>query len=106
MKDGRQTEGKRRKVESEEDSDEVEEDLQDTTPRPPRHRVVAKGSNIPKELEEFQELQARYSVSSRLFGNLEQNGFKHPTGIQAYGIPILMEVGSQIFRVIVVDLDH
>jgi ATP-dependent RNA helicase DDX52/ROK1 len=59
---------------------------------PPRHRVTAKGSNVPEPVDSFAALIDRYNVSSHLLSNLTQYGFIHPTGIQSQGIPILLEV--------------
>jgi ATP-dependent RNA helicase DDX52/ROK1 len=59
-----------------------------------RHRVVAKGLNIPTAITSFQELQDRYQVSSLLISNLMRNGHLRPTGVQSHGIPVLLEVSS------------
>lgn len=63
----------------------------DTTPPMPRHRVTAKGKNVPERINTFKELQDRYHISSQLMVNLERNGYKYPTGIQSSGCPILLE---------------
>jgi ATP-dependent RNA helicase DDX52/ROK1 len=63
-----------------------------TTPPMPRHRVTAKGKNVPERIHTFKELQDRYHISSQLMVNLERNGYKYPTGIQSSGCPILLEV--------------
>ncbi|EMD41525.1 hypothetical protein CERSUDRAFT_146544 [Gelatoporia subvermispora B] len=77
----------------EEDEDEDEDDQPDAADDPPmpRHRVTTKGNNVPEHVESFQALQERYALSNRLLTNLEESGYKRPTGIQSYGIPILME---------------
>ncbi|KAN0138536.1 P-loop containing nucleoside triphosphate hydrolase protein [Lactarius tabidus] len=62
-----------------------------TTPPMPRHRVTAKGKNVPERINTFKELQDRYHISSQLMVNLERNGYKYPTGIQSSGCPILLE---------------
>lgn len=64
----------------------------DEDSRMPRHRVTTKGSNVPEHIESFQTLQDRYKMSSHLLSNVTQSGYKWPTGIQSYGIPILLEV--------------
>ena len=63
-----------------------------TAPQPPRHRVTAKGSNVPEPIDSFSALKDRYQIPSHLLSNLTQYGFVHPTGIQSHGIPILLEV--------------
>lgn len=78
---------KKQKV-AEDDSDEG---LPAWTAPIPRQRVTAKGSNVPDPIESFRELRDRYHISSHFLSNLAQNGYKDPTGIQAHGIPILME---------------
>lgn len=62
----------------------------------PRHRVTTKGSNVPEHIDSFDALKDRYHLSSHLLANLAQSGYKRPTGIQSYGIPILMEVNDSI----------
>lgn len=61
-------------------------------PSVPRQRVTAKGANVPEAIESFHDLKSRFDLSSHLLANLERSGFEYPTGIQAHGIPILMEV--------------
>ena len=58
-----------------------------------RHRVATKGCDIPACIDSFEELGKRYRLSSLLFTNLAKNGYEHPTAIQSYGIPVLLEVG-------------
>ncbi|KAH8834929.1 P-loop containing nucleoside triphosphate hydrolase protein [Flagelloscypha sp. PMI_526] len=70
---------KRRKIEE-----------QDTPPAF-RHRVKTTGNDVPDPIEDFEELSIRYDVQSKLLSNLSKHGFKKPTGVQAYGIPILLE---------------
>ncbi|KAJ7124819.1 P-loop containing nucleoside triphosphate hydrolase protein [Mycena crocata] len=85
---------KKRKVEDEsEDDDEGGEDAQEAedTPSRPRQRVVAKGSDVPPHVDSFSALAERYKTSSLLLSNLAQQGYTHPTGIQSYGIPIMLE---------------
>lgn len=57
----------------------------------PKQRVTAKGRNVPEPAESFAALQTRYNLSSRLLSNLAESGYKHPTGIQSHGAPILLE---------------
>ncbi|KAJ7293807.1 P-loop containing nucleoside triphosphate hydrolase protein [Mycena rebaudengoi] len=93
---------KKRKVEEdaeeqtgdEEDEEDENDNLDpDDQPRPSRlrQRVVAKGSTVPMHVDTFDELAERYQMSSLLLSNLARNGYAHPTGIQSYGIPILLE---------------
>jgi ATP-dependent RNA helicase DDX52/ROK1 len=67
-----------------------------------KHRVIAKGSNVPECVETFAALKDRYQIPSHLLANLSQSGYSQPTAIQSYGMPILLEVGrftsSQMFK--------
>ncbi|KAF9229682.1 P-loop containing nucleoside triphosphate hydrolase protein [Gyrodon lividus] len=83
---------KRRKIDRESDhSDDDEDDgSADSTP-PPKHRVTAKGSDVPLPVQAFDDLLDRYKIAPRLLSNLRDNNYKHPTGVQAHGIPILLE---------------
>ncbi|KZT06220.1 P-loop containing nucleoside triphosphate hydrolase protein [Laetiporus sulphureus 93-53] len=80
--------GKKQRTAAAEDD---EDDRREEEPPMPRHRVTTKGSNVPAHVESFQELCERYSMSTHLLPNLSKSGYKCPTGIQSYGIPILME---------------
>ncbi|KIJ38491.1 hypothetical protein M422DRAFT_231241 [Sphaerobolus stellatus SS14] len=80
--DAESSRGKRRKIEDE-DTPEV--------PKASKQRVTAKGKDVPAAVETFHELRDRYECPQLLLANLEKNGWKTPTGIQAYGVPILME---------------
>ncbi|KAG9122573.1 RNA-dependent ATPase rok1 [Ceratobasidium sp. 392] len=57
----------------------------------PKHRVTTSGQGVPGPITEFEELFARYNIPKRLAQNLDNYGYKAPTGIQAHGIPILLE---------------
>ncbi|KAF8887801.1 P-loop containing nucleoside triphosphate hydrolase protein [Infundibulicybe gibba] len=83
---------KRKTNDAGEDSDEESEAAVDT-PVPPkqRHRVTTKGSNVPEHADTFEQMRERYNLSSLILSNLTKNGYAHPTGIQSYGIPILLE---------------
>lgn len=89
--------GKRRRVDEDEEDEEDElgregSDAESSSAQPTqRHRVTAKGSNVPGPADSFEALKERYHLSSRLLTNLASNGFKHPTGIQSHGVPILLE---------------
>lgn len=86
---------KRRKVECEDrSSDEGSEGEAGSSISQPKHRVTAKGSNVPHSAETFEELADRYKVAPGLLTNLDEHGYKHPTGVQAHGIPILLEVSE------------
>ena len=76
------------------DSDDVGQDQDDEeeASSTQKHRVAVKGSNAPKPISSFQELKDRYHISSHLISNLAKNGYSTPTGVQSYGIPILLEV--------------
>lgn len=108
--------GKKRKADDAEESsrkekklkasseDEDEESELESEPEPegdksatPKHRVKTTGSNVPTHLDTFGALRTRYNIPAHIYSNLEKYGYKEPTGIQAYGIPILMEVRSARF---------
>jgi ATP-dependent RNA helicase DDX52/ROK1 len=91
--------GKKRKMDNE-DVGETQDDKEDA-PLMQRHRVTTKGSNVPQPIYSFGELKDRYHISSHLLSNLAKNGYSTPTGVQSYGIPILLEVClscNQVFR--------
>ncbi|THH30185.1 hypothetical protein EUX98_g4009 [Antrodiella citrinella] len=79
---------KRQKTEA---SDSEEEDVEQAAPLMGGHRVTVKGKDVPEVAETFKSLQSRYDLSSLLLSNLEKSGYHQPTGIQAHGIPILLE---------------
>ncbi|KAI6005063.1 P-loop containing nucleoside triphosphate hydrolase protein [Pisolithus orientalis] len=83
---------KRRKVDAEDQlSDDGSNDEEaDGTPAR-KHRVVSKGSDVPMPADKFEELAERYGMAPRLLANLREHNYKHPTGVQAHGIPILLE---------------
>ncbi|KAG5729796.1 ATP-dependent RNA helicase CHR1 [Termitomyces sp. T112] len=89
--------GKRRKVEDVDmdNDDAAEKDwegvLHEASSNGSKQRVVAKGSNVPGHADSFSALKDRYQLSLHILQNLTQNGYIHPTGIQSYGIPILLE---------------
>ncbi|GJJ13927.1 hypothetical protein Clacol_008184 [Clathrus columnatus] len=56
-----------------------------------KQRVTSKGNNIPIPLESFEELTTRYDFPSRMLQNMGKNGWIEPTGIQAHGIPMILE---------------
>lgn len=98
---GDEPEEKKRRVRDEDEEEKLEEELKDEddsngsdiqTPSAPKHRVTAKGSNVPDHVETFIELKDRYQVPTLILSNLTQNGYTQPTGIQSHGIPILLEV--------------
>ena len=59
-----------------------------------KHRVTAKGTNVPECIDRFEALKSRYTVPSLLFTNLISSGYLEPTAIQASAVPILLEVRS------------
>ncbi|KAF9243779.1 P-loop containing nucleoside triphosphate hydrolase protein [Melanogaster broomeanus] len=83
---------KRRKIDHESDhsDDHADDGFEDNTPRP-KHRVTAKGSDVPLPMKAFDDLLERYKMGPRLLSNLRDNNYKYPTGVQAHGIPILLE---------------
>ncbi|KAL1663555.1 P-loop containing nucleoside triphosphate hydrolase protein [Schizophyllum commune] len=80
---------KKRRVQAEAAEDEGSDD-EEEAPRQ-KHRVTAKGIDIPAAAQTFAEVKERYDMPSLLLSNLSKHGFKHPTGIQSHGIPILLE---------------
>ncbi|KAF8744457.1 P-loop containing nucleoside triphosphate hydrolase protein, partial [Rhizoctonia solani] len=73
--------GKKRKRS---DEDHTEESL-------PKHRVTSSGDGVPSPISEFEDLSSRYKIPQRLLQNIESCGYDSPTGIQAHGIPVLLE---------------
>ncbi|KAG8748637.1 RNA-dependent ATPase rok1 [Ceratobasidium sp. 414] len=71
--------GKKRKREGEDPSSQ------------PKHRVTTSGQGAPTPIAEFEELFTRYNLPKRLVQNLESYGYNTPTGVQAHGIPVLLE---------------
>lgn len=61
------------------------------------HRVTLKGVRPPKCTETFDDAASRYEISSRILQNLSANGFRAPTAIQSYGLPVLLEVRRALF---------
>lgn len=57
-----------------------------------RHRVTAKGEDVPQSLSTFEELISHYDAPSLLLQNLATHGFSAPTPIQSHGIPVLLKV--------------
>ncbi|KAF8610072.1 P-loop containing nucleoside triphosphate hydrolase protein [Ceratobasidium sp. AG-I] len=57
----------------------------------PKHRIASTGQDIPAPISEFEELSTRYSIPPRLIQNLQNCGYDAPTGIQAHGVPVLLE---------------
>ncbi|KAH8086609.1 P-loop containing nucleoside triphosphate hydrolase protein [Cristinia sonorae] len=89
---GESSEGpKAKKQKLKESQDEGGSDNDQDSPAMGRQRVTAKGTNVPEPAETFRSLESRYELSSLLLGNLEKSGYHQPTGIQAHGIPILLE---------------
>jgi hypothetical protein len=64
--------------------------------KPFRHRVTAKGKDIPKPIEGFNDLKEQYTIPPQVMSNLLQYGFSSPTGIQAHGIPVFLEVVTRL----------
>ncbi len=91
--------GKRRKVEDGSEDEEVDAEQAEDDPPMPRHRVTTNGKDVPEHVDVFEALRERYNLSSQLLQNLAQQGYKRPTGIQSYGIPILMEVRFSLTRI-------
>lgn len=87
-------EGKRRKLD---EMDTTQDETQPFTgvahnPQTTAHRVTTKGKNVPSHIDSFDELR-KYSIPSHLYSNLASSGYKDPTSIQSYCLPILLEVG-------------
>ncbi len=90
--------GKKRKVETgeldnaQEKTEGIERGVESTTQSEKvAHRVNTKGTKIPMCINSFDELK-KYSIPSHLHSNLASSGYRNPTGIQSYCIPILLEV--------------
>lgn len=63
-----------------------------TDPSVKKHRMTAKGVDVPMSVETFEELRERYHMSGHLIANLSKYGFNVPTAIQSQAVPILLEV--------------
>ncbi|KAH9927466.1 P-loop containing nucleoside triphosphate hydrolase protein [Epithele typhae] len=83
-------EGDNSEIEDSEGAQEDEEDATEDAPMP-RHRVTAKGKDIPAHAETFEEMRDKYNIPSHFMQNLARHGYKRPTGIQSHGVPILLE---------------
>ncbi|XP_052741621.1 probable ATP-dependent RNA helicase DDX52 isoform X2 [Bicyclus anynana] len=59
------------------------------------HGIKAVGRHIPKALEDFTEVVARYNVAQTLVNTVVQCGYSEPTPIQRQAIPCILE-GRQI----------
>ncbi|KAL1749132.1 P-loop containing nucleoside triphosphate hydrolase protein [Schizophyllum fasciatum] len=86
---GSQDSRKKRRIHASEHKEE-EYSFEEDAPTQ-RHRVTAKGIDVPAAAQSFSEMKERYDIPSLLLSNLSKHGFKHPTGIQSHGIPILLE---------------
>ena len=86
---------KKRKIDSDNEHSEKETQEQDSLPAP-KHRVTAKGTDVPESLDTFEAMARRYSLPSLVMSNLTKYGYAHPTAIQSHGIPILMEVRGTV----------
>ncbi|KAF5312427.1 hypothetical protein D9619_003068 [Psilocybe cf. subviscida] len=85
-------EGKRRKMDVDEDKEEEDTPAQKETNKPTTvHRVSTKGTDIPAHIDSFEDLKNIATIPSHLFANLKSSGYAEPTSIQAYGIPILLK---------------
>jgi ATP-dependent RNA helicase DDX52/ROK1 len=86
---------KRQRASPDSDGDEDMESAQAEEEAPMvKHRVTAKGKDVPAAAETFEAMVERYGLSSLLRRNLESSGYKHPTAIQMHGVPILLEVSE------------
>lgn len=83
---------KRRRTSPDTSDNEGEKHSGDAPKLSKKHRVVAKGNNVPAPVESFEELRTRYNFPSRMLQNLGKNGWVEPTGIQAHAIPMFLEV--------------
>ncbi|KAG1769641.1 P-loop containing nucleoside triphosphate hydrolase protein [Suillus occidentalis] len=80
------TERKRRKIEDESpDSDDNHIGTEEDTPTMQKHRMCL---NL---LHPLRTCANDITVPPLLLSNLSEHSYKHPTGIQAHGIPILLE---------------
>lgn len=79
-------------AEEDEDGDSEPADDVASASTATKHRVTAKGTNVPESIDRFDSLKSRYTVPSLLFANLISSGYHEPTAIQASAVPILLEV--------------
>ncbi|KAI0344066.1 P-loop containing nucleoside triphosphate hydrolase protein [Trametopsis cervina] len=90
--DQEESQEKRKKKSRVNEDDKEEEDTKRASSSTlPKQRVTAKGREVPDPVESFEDLRARYDLPPQLFSNLAESGYDHPTGIQAHGVPILLE---------------
>ncbi|KAF8912927.1 P-loop containing nucleoside triphosphate hydrolase protein [Gymnopilus junonius] len=80
---------KRRKVDTDDSDEEVNDPPEQKGPAI-SHRVSAKGKNIPPHADTFEAMES-HGLLHRLFSNLQSFGYKQPTSVQAYCVPILLE---------------
>lgn len=70
---------KRRKL-SDDEAEEPDAAVDEETPAVPRHRVVAKGSNIPEHADTFAALKDRYKIPPQILANLSKKRIHSPYG--------------------------
>lgn len=74
------------------EDDEDEDNHQSPSTLLVKHRVTTKGLNVPAQVDTFEEMGKRFSISSTLMKNIAACNYQEPTPIQQSGIPILSEV--------------
>ena len=82
--------GKRRKIEAEDSEEDVDSAPAQEGPAI-SHRVSAKGKNVPPHADTFEAMKAN-GLPQWLIFNLVDFGYKHPSSVQAYVVPILLAV--------------
>jgi ATP-dependent RNA helicase DDX52/ROK1 len=58
---------------------------------PTAHRIRTTGDSVPSPIADFPSLGSRYPVPPTLLLNVTDAGYAEPTGVQAQGIPVLLE---------------
>ncbi|RDB28566.1 DEAD-box ATP-dependent RNA helicase 57 [Hypsizygus marmoreus] len=92
LESGDEPKGKKRKMEEEDVRVDDESDFGlEEAPAIAKQRVTTRGTNVPVHINTFLELKDRYQIPTHIISNLSQHGYTQPTGIQSYGIPILLE---------------
>jgi len=56
------------------------------------HHIHVYGTDIPEPVATFDQLQADYSIDTRIMSNLRSMGFHTPTVIEMQAIPVMLHV--------------
>jgi len=62
-----------------------------------QHHIHVYGTDIAEPVATFDQLQAEYSIESRIMSNIRSMGFHTPTVIEMQAIPIMLHVSPDCF---------